>query len=38
MLDVLGNLTSSIYADQIYNLRRTRDLLLPCLVGGEVEV
>jgi type I restriction enzyme S subunit len=37
-LETLRNLTASVYAGQIANLRRTRDLLLPRLVSGEVSV
>jgi type I restriction enzyme S subunit len=38
MLSTLGPLTASNPADKIYNLRRTRDLLLPKLVSGEIDV
>ncbi|MFZ2447376.1 MAG: restriction endonuclease subunit S [Syntrophobacteraceae bacterium] len=38
MLDFLGFLTTSILADQAFTLRRTRDLLLPRLISGEVDV
>lgn len=38
MLDVLRNTVSTTFADQIYTLRHTRDLLLPKLISGEVDV
>ena len=38
MLTVLRDLTTSVYAEQIANLRATRDLLLPRLVSGAVDV
>lgn len=34
----LSQLTVSTYADQIDNLRLTRDLLLPKLISGEIDV
>ena len=38
MLGFLNDLTSSTLADQTFTLRRTRDLLLPRLISGEVDV
>jgi type I restriction enzyme S subunit len=38
MLSVVSDLTSSTLADQIFNLRRTRDLLLPKLISGALDV
>ncbi len=38
MFEFLQYLTSSTLADQIFNLRRTRDYLLPKLISGEVDV
>ena len=38
MLGLLNDLTSSTLADQTFALRRTRDLLLPRLISGEVDV
>lgn len=38
MLNPVNDLTSSTLADQIFNLRRTRDLLLPKLVSGALDV
>jgi type I restriction enzyme S subunit len=38
MLASLKDLTSSTFADQVFDLRRTRDLLLPRLISGEVDV
>jgi type I restriction enzyme S subunit len=38
MLAFLNDLTSSTLADQTFTLRRTRDLLLPRLISGEVDV
>jgi type I restriction enzyme S subunit len=38
MLSYLRYLTSSTLADQAFTLRRTRDLLLPKLISGEVDV
>lgn len=38
MLEFLNLLTSSTYSDQIFNLRTTRDLLLPKLISGEIDV
>jgi hypothetical protein len=35
---MISDLTNSTYSDINYNLRRTRDLLLPKLINGEVEV
>lgn len=35
---LLNDLTSSTLADQTFVLRRTRDLLLPKLISGEVDV
>jgi hypothetical protein len=38
LLSVLNDLTSSTYLQQIANLRATRDLLLPRLISGGVDV
>lgn len=38
LLDSLGELTSSVCAEEVANLRRTRDLLLPRLMSGELDV
>ena len=38
LIEVLASLTTSTYADQIANLHHTRDLLLPKLISGELEV
>ena len=38
MVSILNNFTASVYADQIDNLRQQRDLLLPRLVSGELDV
>jgi len=38
MLSVFDDLNKSVYAEKISNLRRTRDLLLPKLISGEVSV
>ena len=38
MLGFLNDLVGSTLADRIFSLRRTRDLLLPRLISGEVDV
>ena len=38
MIGLLKDLTTSNYAERNANLRRTRDLLLPRLISGEVDV
>ncbi len=38
ILEIFNTLTRSTYADAISNLRRTRDLLLPKLISGELDV
>ena len=38
MIGLLKDLTTSNYAERNANLRRTRDLLLPRLISGEIDV
>ena len=38
LLSFVDDLTNSTLADQIFNLRRTRDLLLPKLISGSLDV
>jgi len=38
MLEPLGDLTVSTYCERIATLRQTRDLLLPRLISGELDV
>jgi type I restriction enzyme S subunit len=38
LLSTLIPLTSSNPADRVYNLRQTRDLILPMLISGEIDV
>lgn len=38
ILEVFSTFTASTYADAISNLRTTRDLLLPKLISGELDV
>jgi type I restriction enzyme S subunit len=38
MLDILNDLRSSVLADKNANLHQTRDLLLPKLISGELDV
>jgi type I restriction enzyme S subunit len=35
---MLNDISSSSLADKIDNLRQTRDLLLPKLISGEIDV
>ena len=38
MLEAFRSLTETTLADQISNLRRTRDLLMPMLISGAIDV
>jgi type I restriction enzyme S subunit len=38
MLGLISNLNSSVYAEKNTNLRATRDLLLPKLISGEIDL
>jgi len=38
MIETLSSITSSIYSDRNFILRRSRDLLLPKLISGELDV